>query len=265
MLIKEGLADELGAKVCSIEPVPPMRSGPLTGAQRESSIVDVAGRISNAIQAAIREGDFPVVIGGDHTSAIGFHTGLGEAYGETGIVWMDTHSDLNTPSTSPSGNMHGMVLAGLLGKGSDAMVKATAAGHILEEHIGMVGIRATDTAEQQWIDTGRMHCMTMDDVRERGLDQCLADAVRTADGADAGYGLTIDLDVIDPSQAPFVATPVDGGIDAKELVSCLSTFQFSNRLLGLEVTEFTPRNDEDVHFACKLVTNIVKAVTDGDV
>ena len=129
---------------------------------------------------------------------------------------MDTHPDLNTPETSPSGNIHGMVLAGLLGRGSELMLATTAACQTQQEHVAMVGVREIDPGEQAWLDEGKINCMTMEDVRGRGLATCTRAAVDTANQAEAGFGLTIDLDAIDPSQAPFVATPVDSGLDVDE-------------------------------------------------
>jgi arginase len=204
---------------------------------------------------------FPVVIGGDHTSAIGFHTGLARAFGETGIVWVDTHPDLNTHETSPSGNIHGMVLAGLLGRGSKKMLEATSDCQTREEHVAMVGIRSIDEGEQNWLDNGTIDCMTMTNVVNDGLATCLLRAIGTANQADAGFGLTIDLDVIDPSQAPFVATPVDGGIDAVELAQSLVDLPRKDRLLGMEIVEFTPRKECDAKIACDLVTSLITAVT----
>ena len=118
LLLDAGIADQLGATVVRIKAEPAIEDGPLEGDAFEMSIMGHARRVSDAVVAAIQGGLFPVVIGGDHTSAPGFHTWLARAFGETGIVWVDTHTDLNTPESSPSGNIHGMVLAGLLGKGS---------------------------------------------------------------------------------------------------------------------------------------------------
>ena len=222
LLLDAGLAQRLEATVVRIKAVPAMEDGPLEGDALEDAIMEHARRVSDAVVEAIQGGQFPIVIGGDHTSALGFHSGLAKAYGQTGIVWVDTHPDLNTPDTSPSGNIHGMVLAGLLGRGSEPMCRATSACQTRQEHVAMVGVRDIDLGEQRWLDEGKIHCMTMDTVRERGLDACLHHGVETANQAPAGYGLTIDIDVLDPSQAPFVATPVDDGIFVEELAEAIA-------------------------------------------
>jgi arginase len=263
LLLEAGLADALQANVTRINAIPSMLDGALEGAALETAIMDHARRVSDAVLDAIQNGMFPVIIGGDHTSALGFHTGLARAHGKTGIIWVDTHPDLNTPETSPSGNIHGMPLAGLLGRGSEKMLETTAPCRISEEHVAMVGTRSIDEGEQKWLDEGTIHCMTMDVVKERGLSACLASAVNTANQAEAGYGLTIDIDAIDPSQAPFVATAVENGIDAIELAQVLKDLPRKDRLLGMEVTEFTPRDNEpeDAEVAANLITSLVNSVT----
>ncbi|MBT6270457.1 MAG: arginase [Phycisphaerae bacterium] len=260
LLLEAGLADALQANVTRINAIPSMLDGALEGAALETAIMDHARRVSDAVLDAIQNGMFPVIIGGDHTSALGFHTGLARAHGKTGIIWVDTHPDLNTPETSPSGNIHGMPLAGLLGRGSEKMLETTAPCRISEEHVAMVGTRSIDEGEQKWLDEGIIHCMTMDVVKERGLSACLASAVNTANQAEAGYGLSIDIDAIDPSQAPFVATPVDGGLDVDELAQVLKDLPRKDRLLGMEVVEFTPRKNADAVVACDLIASLVAAI-----
>ena len=260
LLLDAGLAQRLEATVVRIKAVPSMEDGPLVGDALEDAIMEHARRVSDAVVEAIQGGQFPIVIGGDHTSAIGFHTGLARVHGETGIIWADTHPDLNTPESSPSGNIHGMMLAGLLGKGSKKMVATTAACQTRQEHVAMVGIRSVDEGEQKLLDEDNIHCMTMDVVRKEGLEHCMHNAVSTANKAKSGFGLTIDIDVIDPSQAPFVATPVENGIDADELAEVLAHLPHKDRLLGLEVVEFTPRNNDDAAIACDLMASLIAAI-----
>jgi arginase len=262
LLLRAGLAESVGATTTiNIPATPSMAETTLEGDAVEQAIMQYASRVSEAVVDVIAQGYFPVIIGGDHTSALGFHSGLAKAYGQTGIVWVDTHPDLNTPDTSPSGNIHGMVLAGLLGRGSEPMCRATSACQTRQEHVAMVGVRDIDLGEQRWLDEGKIHCMTMDTVRERGLDACLHHGVETANQAPAGYGLTIDIDVLDPSQAPFVATPVDDGIFVDELAEAIATMPHTERLLGLEVIEFTPRNEGDAEEACRIIATLINAVT----
>ena len=262
LLLEAGLAERVHAtKAIDIPAIPMMTESTLEEDAVEQAIMEHAGRVSDAVVNAIHEGFFPVIIGGDHTSAIGFHTGLARVHGETGIIYVDTHPDLNTPKTSPSGNIHGMVLAGLLGRGSESMCDATSACQTREEHVAMVGVRDIDEGEQHWLDEGKIHCMTMDAVRERGLTTCLLDATQTANQATAGYGLTIDIDVLDPSQAPFVATPVEDGIFVDDLAESIAMMPHTERLLGVEVVEFTPRSTSDTEAARDIVATLINAAT----
>ena len=173
-------------------------------------IVEHIEHISDAVVQVIQSGQFPVLIGGDHISAIGLHTGIARVHGESGIVWIDTHPDLNSKETSPSGHIHGMVLAVLLGRGSEAMCNSASECLTKDSQVAMVGIRDIDVGEQQWLDEGNITCHTMEYITEFGLEYTVANAVEVANSAEAGFGLTIDLDAIDPSEAPFVATPVEG-------------------------------------------------------
>ena len=118
-LLDAGLAEHLHATVTRIQAIPSMQDGPLSAEETEKAIMAHAKRVSDAVLEAIQQGMFPVVIGGDHTSALGFHSGLARAHGKTGIIWVDTHPDLNIAETSISGHIHGMVLGGLLGRGSE--------------------------------------------------------------------------------------------------------------------------------------------------
>ena len=262
LLLRAGLAERVHAvKVIDVPAIPTMTEATIVGDAIEQVIMEHANRVSDAVVNAIQDGFFPVIIGGDHTSALGFHTGLARAHGETGIIYVDTHPDLNTFETSPSGNIHGMVLAGLLGRGSEPMCRATSACQTRDEHVAMVGVRDIDDGEQIWLDEGKIHCMTMDEVHERGLGTCMNDAVRTANQAPEGFGLTIDIDVLDPSQAPFVATPVEDGIFVDDLATAIATMPHPERLLGVEVTEFTPRSDSDAQQACNIMATLINAVT----
>ncbi len=257
LLLNAGLADRLSAKkVTIIEPIIPFGG---EGVAYEQVIMEQAGRVSQTVEGVAKEGFFPVVIGGDHTSAIGFYTGLSRAFGQLGVVWIDTHPDLNTPETSPSGNIHGMVMAGLLGRGSTQMLAATKEVNISDFHVAMVGVRSVDESEKKWLDEGRISCMTMDHVNKVGLEQCLSSAVQIANGTSSGFGITIDLDAIDPNQAPFVATPVEGGIDVDALTKSLGAIPHRECLLGMEVTEFTPRSNEDAEAGVDLVANLVSS------
>ncbi len=151
-----------------------------------------------------------------------------------------------------------MVLAGLLGHGSAAMREATAGSTLSASAIAMLGVRASDPGEVAFLESSDIRCIGMDMVKERGLSPCLSDAaIHAAEGR--GWGLTIDLDAIDPAHAPFVATQVPDGLDPDPLFAALRTLPARDRLLGLEVTEFTADEKCLSNDAAMLVARIVSA------
>ena len=260
-LLQAGLAEMLDAAVIRTKPSRNMEEGELSYEERERVIAEHVERISDAVVQVIERGQFPVLIGGDHTSAIGLHTGIARVHGQSGIVWIDTHPDLNTIETSPSGHIHGMVLAVLLGRGSEVMCNAASACLTKDNQVAMVCTRDIDAGEQRWLDEGIITCHTMEYVAEFGLEYAITNAIEVANSAEAGFGLTIDLDAIDPVEAPFVATPVDGGIGGTELAQVLEAMPQAHRMLGMEVTEYTPRSSADDDIACKLVASLITAAT----
>ena len=262
-LLDAGLAEKIDAVVIRVPVSPKMSQASPTYEETEQIVATHICQVSDAVERAVREGYFPVVIGGDHTSAIGFHAGLGRAYGALGIMWIDTHPDLNTLETSPSARIHGMVLAILLGRGSDLMLGTSSDCLTKDTQVAMVGTRDIDHGEMDWLNEGKIHCMTMDYVRRHGLHSSLSEAVQTVCQGTKGFGLTIDLDAIDPEDVPFVATPVQGGIRLPELLEELRVLPSHEKMMGLEVTEYTPRSSEDYEAACEVVSSIIKAATDS--
>ena len=260
-LLDAGLAEKIDAVVIRVPVVPKMSQASPTYGEIEQIIATHICQVADAVQRAVSEGYFPVVIGGDHTSAIGFHVGLGRAYGSLGIMWIDTHPDLNTLETSPSGRIHGMVLAICLGRGSDLMLGTSRDCLTKDTQVAMVGTRDIDHGEMDWINEGKINCMTMDYVRRNGLHDSLSQAAQTVCEGTKGFGLTIDLDAIDPEDVPFVATPVQGGIRLHELLEELRVLPCHEKMMGLEVTEYTPRSSEDYEAACEVVSSIIKAAT----
>ena len=144
-------------------------------------------------------------------------------------------------------------------EGSDAMIEAGKACKTKHNQVAMIGTRDIDAGELAWINEGNINCMTMDYVNRNSLQSSLIQAVKTATEGTQGFGLTIDIDVIDPEDAPFVATPVSGGIRAEDLAHELGNMQDRHKMMGLEVTEYTPRGPEDDKSACELVCKLVTA------
>ena len=261
-VLERGLVNSLEEQGVSVASVTSVDAEPLMGGEQpadvEAVIMAHAAGVAGAVASAVSNGQFPVTIGGDHTTAIGHYAGLSAACGPLGVIWVDAHPDLNTPETSPSGNIHGMVLSGVLGQGSPAMRAATAVCEISSERVTIVGARSIDAGEQAFIDEHGVRCVMQDEVASGGLAAAIEEAVTRAGDA---FGLTVDLDVIDPSQAPFVSTPVADGIELDDLLDALRTMPHRDRLCGLEVTEIA--DDGDMAVARDMVAAIIAAVVCG--
>ena len=254
-----GLADELADAGVSVvdagdllvpraEERDPEREAPADGkAKFVSETADVCTRLADEVSAALDDGAFPLVLGGDHSIAMGT---LGGAARDTdvGAVWFDAHGDFNTPGTSPSGNVHGMPLAGALGVGDFADTEWANAPRLREENVAIVGLRSIDDREREAIRNSEVTAYTMSDIDSRGITPVVEEALDVAtDGVD-GIHVSLDLDWLDPREAPGVGTPVRGGVMYREAHSALETVaQRDERegiLRSLDVVEVNPILDE---------------------
>jgi arginase len=204
---------------------------------------DVCTRLADEVAGALAEGAVPLVLGGDHSVAIGSLSGSARD-ASVGAVWFDAHGDWNTPSTSPSGNVHGMPLAAALGVDEFADVAWANAAGLREENVVLVGLRSLDDAERAAIRDSEATAYTMSDVDERGIAPVVEEALAVAsDGVD-GVHVSLDLDWLDPSVAPGVGTPVRGGVTYREAHSALESVAESGALRSLELVEVNPILDE---------------------
>jgi len=229
---------------------------------RDGAIVDFCARLAREVSAVVGAGEFPIVLGGDHSCAIGTWSGAAKALsarGPLGLVWIDAHMDSHTPSTSPSGMPHGMPLAALLGHGADPELARDAQGPLAPQHLCLVGVRSYESAEAALLAELGVKIFPMTEIEERGIDAVLDDAVRIASTGTAGYGISIDLDALEPSDAPGVGTPVAGGIPAAGLIAALRNFSADHSLLALEVVEYNPHLDRGRKTAV-IVEEILAAV-----
>lgn len=213
-------------------------------------IADVCTRTADAVLKTLEEGITPVVLGGDHSLAAGSISGVAEFYRrkgqKIGVVWIDAHSDINTPETSPSGNVHGMPLAALLGLGPEPLANIYGyAPKIASENTVIVGLRDVDAAERANIKrAGVAEVYTMRDIDERGMRAVMEDALRVAGHGTAGYHVSLDMDWIDPEDAPGVGTPVRGGATYREAHLAMEILADHGRLLSFEIVEVNPVIDE---------------------
>jgi len=213
-------------------------------------IAETCTRTAKAVNSALEAGMTPLLLGGDHSLAAGSVSGVADFYRrreqKIGLIWVDAHSDINTPDTSPSGNVHGMPLAALLGLGPEQLSNLLGyAPKLLPENAVLVGVRNVDLAERENLRrAGVTEIYTMRDIDERGMRSVMEEAVRAAGRGTAGYHVSLDMDWIDPEDAPGVGTPVRGGATYREAHLAMEIIADDGRLLSFEIVEVNPVIDE---------------------
>jgi arginase len=206
-------------------------------------------RVAGAVWHALGEGKTPLVLGGDHSIAVGTVSGLARHLRETGrkagIVWVDAHTDMNTPESSPSGNVHGMPLACLLGTGPEELTGMLGfTPKVDAKNVALVGIRDVDALESRIVKESGVSYFTMREIDERGMRAVMAEALEIANRGTDGFHLSLDLDCVDPAYAPGVGTPVSGGMTYREAHLAMEMAADTGRLLALEIVEVNPVIDE---------------------
>ncbi len=220
-------------------------------------------QLAREVYRALRDDQRICVLGGDHSCAIGTWSGAQQALdgkGPFGLVWVDAHMDSHTPATSPSGALHGMPLACLLGHGPEALAGLAGSKPTLApQHVCLVGVRSFEPAEAALLRKLGVRVFYMDEVRRRGLARVMDDALAYVQKNTAGFGISIDLDAVDPGDAPAVGSPVDAGIYGKDLANSLVHAGRQPGLLGLEIAEFNPDRDVNNRTA-ELVIDLLAAM-----
>lgn len=191
--------------------------------------------------------EFFIVTGGDHTSAIGTWSGVCDALtGPLGLIWVDAHMDSHTPETSESGRFHGMALATLLGQGEQRLTQLRSPQAKLKpEHLCLIGIRSYEDGEALLLKKLGVRIYFMDEVKRRGLADVMQEAREHANQGTVGYGLSLDVDGLDPKEAPGVDVPEPDGLSVREVSAALEKLASDPRLLGMEIVEFDPDKDQD--------------------
>jgi arginase len=204
---------------------------------------EVTTRLADRVEAALAADELPVVLGGDHSVAIGSVVGAARD-AEVGVVWFDAHADCNTPETSPSGNVHGMPLAAALGVGAFAGVEWANAAGLDADNVAIVGLRDVDAPERRAVRDSGATAFTMADIDARGIAAVVDDALDVATAGTDGVHVSLDLDWLDPREAPGVGTPVRGGVTYREAHSALERVAARGRLRSLDLVEVNPILDE---------------------
>jgi arginase len=223
--------------------------------------------IATDVKRILSDGAFPVILGGDHSIAIGSFAGISSFYrdrGEdVGLIWFDAHADINTPQTSRSGNIHGMPMATILGHGDESLVNIEGFSPKLRpDYCTHVGARDVDAGERSLVhQLGlRDNFFTMSDIDRRGMLACVQDAIEIASKAPGGFAVTFDVDMIDPRFAPGSGTLVRGGATYREAHLALEVVAEHGGLRSFEIVEVNPMLDQSnitVELACELILSVL--------
>ncbi len=221
--------------------------------------------LAERVEAAAARGCFPLVLGGDHSVAIGTVSGMANAYrarGEKlGVIWLDAHSDMNTPQTSPSGNIHGMPLACLIGYGPKQLTCLyDYAPKVDPKNVVLVGIRDVDLTERPIVKRSGVTVYTMRDVDERGMRTVMREAIGRASDGTSGIHVSLDMDGVDPDEAPGVGTPVRGGFSYREAHLAMEILNDSGLVRSMEVVEVNPVLDAANRTAALAVELVMSAL-----
>ncbi len=208
-------------------------------------IVQVCNHLAQLVENCVAQGRLPLILGGDHSIAIGTLAGVSKHFREkhqnVGLIWFDAHSDFNTPETSPTGNIHGMPLASVVGIGPAELTRLYGVyPKVQPQNAVLVGVRDVDFREKELLASSPVRVITMRDIDEKGMRSAVEEAIKSASQQTAGFVVSCDMDFIDPAYAPGVGTPVKGGASYREAHLAMEMIADSNRLLALELVEVNP-------------------------
>ena len=235
------------------------RASPDDGLRYADEILGACGELADRVAAAIADGVVPLVLGGDHSIAIGTQAGLARGSKDRGLIWFDAHADFNTHETSPSGNIHGMPVSATVGLGHPRLADFDQPGAKLPaENVCLVGLRDVDPKEAELLADSGVSYFTMRDVDEMGMPKVVDEAMRIAGRGTDGVHLSFDLDAVDPQWAPGTGTKVQGGLTYREAHLALEKLADWGRLTSLEFVEVNPLLDtgnQTGQFAVGLITS----------
>ena len=214
-----------------------------------AEVVRQCGQIAEKVATTVSKGFFPLVLGGDQSTSIGTLAGLSKTSGSRrGIIWLDAHGDFNTPKTTPSGNIHGMALAAILGYGNPSLAHLGGfSPKGLEKNAVLIGGRDFDPGEAKAIEHSKITVFTMKAIDELGMRKVMQEAIRTAGAGVDQVHVSFDVDVVDPMEAPGTGTPVRGGLTYREAQLAMETLNDSRRVTSAEFVEVNPILDTANH------------------
>jgi arginase len=226
-------------------------------------IRSICDTLADEVYASLKSARLPIVLGGDHSIAMGTISGVSRFYREKkqamGLIWVDAHADMNTHDTSPSGNLHGMPLSVILGKGDERLTKIKGfSPKVAPENVALVGIRTLDGLEKEACKQSGVRYFTMREIDERGMHAVMKEAIEVAGRNTGGIHVSFDIDGIDPLYAPGVSTPVTGGISYREAHLALEMLADTGKLNSMEFVELNPMTDL-VHKTAQLTVELIQS------
>ena len=238
-------AEDLGNVV--VDQPESLPSGP-ANAHYLPQIAHTCARLAEKVERAADQERFPLVLGGDHSAAVGTVAGMSRHFFKSGqrlgVLWIDAHADMNTPESSPSGNVHGMPLACIIGNGPAELTGLACRVPMVDpQNVAIVGLRSVDDIEKYNVRGAGVHPFTMRDIDERGMRTVMQQAIHAVSSGTAGFHLSFDLDAVDPAEAPGVGTPVHGGITYREAHLAMEIVCDSGLMTSLEMVELNPVMD----------------------
>ncbi len=212
----------------------------------EEEIANACEQLAVVVKQAISNQEFPLILGGDHSIAMGSLAGIAHHHArKIGLIWIDAHGDLNTPETTPSGNIHGMPLAVALGHGTGRLLRMFShQGMIEPKHLVLIGVRDLDQGEKDLIKELGIQVYTMHDIDREGISNIINESIRLVSEGTDWVHLSLDMDGVDPQYAPGVGTPVAGGLSYREINLCMELLCAAKIIRSMDVVEVNPILDE---------------------
>jgi len=243
--------------------VPQPESQPLGNSKLKylEPIVRVCEELAKVVTETLEAGEFPLVLGGDHSIALGSIAGVTRMHKNVGVIWIDAHADFNTYETTPSGNIHGMILAASVGIGESRLANMGGwSPKVNKQNIVIVGARDLDPNEQVRLRDHAIRVFTMSDIDQKGISDVMRQAITIAGQGNDGIHLSLDMDALDPKEAPGVGTPVKGGLTYREAHLAMEMIADSRQLVAMDVVEVNPILDRENATALLAVELVLSAL-----
>jgi len=243
--------------------VPQPESQPLGNSKLKylEPIVQVCEELAKVVTDTLEAGEFPLILGGDHSIALGSIAGVTRMHKNVGVIWIDAHADFNTYETTPSGNIHGMILAASVGIGESRLTNMGGwSPKVNKQNIVIVGARDLDPNEQVRLREHAIRVFTMSDIDQKGISDVMRQAITIAGQGNDGIHLSLDMDALDPKEAPGVGTPVKGGLTYREAHLAMEMIADSKQLVAMDVVEVNPILDRENATALLAVELVLSAL-----